>query len=182
MATPESLREPCPDRILDDIGGAFGLGAVGGSAFHFLKGSYNSPKGSRCMGGIQAVKMNVPRLAGSFGVWMALFSTFDCSMVFLRQKEDPLNSIIAAAATRGVLSMRQGPSMAARSALFGAVAMALFEGAMITSNKILDQSKNLKMEEGRKMVNKEPQKTSSKNEAKVLESFDAPTVPSFDYK
>ncbi len=22
-------REPCPDRILDDIGGAFGMGAVG---------------------------------------------------------------------------------------------------------------------------------------------------------
>nr|GMD84037.1 mitochondrial import inner membrane translocase subunit TIM17-2-like [Ipomoea batatas] len=55
MGTPETSREPCPDRILDDVGGAF-----------------------------------------------------DCSMVYVRQKEDPWNSIIAGAATGGVLSLRQG--------------------------------------------------------------------------
>ncbi|CAH1427514.1 unnamed protein product [Lactuca virosa] len=60
MATPETSREPCPDRILDDIGGAFGMGAVGGAAFHFLKGTYNSPKNERLIGGSQAVRMNAP--------------------------------------------------------------------------------------------------------------------------
>ena len=47
-------REPCPDRILDDIGGAFGMGAVGGGIWHFGKGLYNSPKGisSRFQGGV----------------------------------------------------------------------------------------------------------------------------------
>ncbi|KAL9274581.1 Mitochondrial import inner membrane translocase subunit TIM17-2-like protein [Drosera capensis] len=49
-ATPES-REPCPDRILDDVSGAFGMGAVGGSALHFLKGIRNSPAGERLAGG-----------------------------------------------------------------------------------------------------------------------------------
>jgi hypothetical protein len=47
-------REPCPDRILDDVGGAFGMGAVGGGIWHFSKGMYNSPRGlsSRLAGGV----------------------------------------------------------------------------------------------------------------------------------
>lgn len=57
------------------------MGAVGGSGFHFLKGLYNSPNGERMMGGVQAVRMNAPRVGGSFAVWGGLFSAFDCSMV-----------------------------------------------------------------------------------------------------
>ncbi|CAF2123071.1 hypothetical protein HID58_009911 [Brassica napus] len=221
MGTPESSREPCPDRILDDIGGAFGMGAVGGSAFHFLKGTYNSPKGSRFLGGKQAVAMNAPRLGGSFAVWGGLFSTFDCSMVYLRQKEDPWNSIIAGAATGGFLSMRQGPNAAVRSALVGGVLLALIEGAGIALNKMMAEPQHMQMEEGmagmpgmpgmqmgqgqqqqqQQMIpppentassswfgglfgkkNEEPQQTSSGSETKVLESFDAPPVPSFEYK
>ena len=46
-------REPCPDRILDDIGGAFGMGAVGGGIWHLIKGVKNSPSGARTRGGIE---------------------------------------------------------------------------------------------------------------------------------
>ncbi|CAK9172722.1 unnamed protein product [Ilex paraguariensis] len=137
MGTPETSREPCPDRILDDIGGAFGMGAVGGSAFHFLKGIYNSPRGERLIGGSQAVRMNAPRVGGSFAVWGGLFSTFDCTMVYVRQKEDPWNSIIAGAATGGFLQMRQGLGAASRSALIGGVLLALIEGAGIMLNKFM---------------------------------------------
>ncbi|TYH36023.1 hypothetical protein ES332_D13G235500v1 [Gossypium tomentosum] len=139
MGTPETSREPCPDRILDDLGGAFGMGAVGGAAFHFLKATNNSPSGSRLIGGTQAVRMNAPRVGGSFAVWGGLFSTFDCTMVYVRQKEDPWNSIIAGAATGGFLSMRQGLGAASRSALFGGVLLALIEGAGIMLNKFLSQ-------------------------------------------
>ncbi|XP_010267135.1 PREDICTED: mitochondrial import inner membrane translocase subunit TIM17-2-like [Nelumbo nucifera] len=142
MGTPETSREPCPDRILDDIGGAFGMGAVGGSAFHFLKGIYNSPKGERLIGGSQAVRMNAPRVGGSFAVWGGLFSVFDCSMVYIRQKEDPWNSIFAGAATGGFLQMRQGLGAASRSALFGGVLLALIEGAGIMLNKVLSVPQN----------------------------------------
>ncbi|CAI0548616.1 unnamed protein product [Linum tenue] len=76
MGTPETSREPCPDRILDNIGGAFGMGAVGGSVFHFIKGVYNSPVGTRLTGGTQAVRMNAPRVRGSFAVWGGLFSAW----------------------------------------------------------------------------------------------------------
>lgn len=137
MSTPDHAREPCPDRILDDIGGAFSMGAVGGSAFHFIKGMKNSPKGERLLGGTQAVRLNAPRIGGSFAVWGGLFSTFDCSMVFLRQKEDPWNSIAAGAATGGFLSLRAGARSAARSAVFGGVLLGLIEGAGIMLNRMM---------------------------------------------
>lgn len=137
MNTTDLHRQPCPDRILEDAGSAFGMGAVGGSVFHFLKGLHNSPKGHRLAGGTTAVRMNVPRVGGSFAVWGGLFSTFDCAMVYARKKEDPWNSIAAGAATGGLLSLRQGPLAAGRSALVGAVLLALIEGAGIMVNRFM---------------------------------------------
>ncbi|MBA0752513.1 hypothetical protein Gogos_001342 [Gossypium gossypioides] len=224
MGTPETSREPCPDRILDDLGGAFGMGAVGGAAFHFLKGTNNSPSGSRLIGGTQAVRMNAPRVGGSFAVWGGLFSTFDCTMVYVRQKEDPWNSIIAGAATGGFLSMRQGLGAASRSALFGGVLLALIEGAGIMLNKFLSQPQMPIMTEEAapnvagmpgfpmgQLPNQAPALVDSSTQGspesssswfggvfgggkkqepavgngsktEVLESFDAPAVPSFEYK
>ena len=46
-------REPCPYRILGDIGGAFGMGAVGGGIWHLVKGTKNSPSGARLRGGLE---------------------------------------------------------------------------------------------------------------------------------
>ncbi|CAN6541042.1 unnamed protein product [Malus baccata var. baccata] len=228
MGTPETSREPCPDRILDDIGGAFGMGAVGGSAFHFIKGVYNSPSGARFIGGSQAVRMNAPRVGGSFAVWGGLFSAFDCTMVYVRQKEDPWNSIIAGAATGGFLQMRQGLGASARSAAFGGVLLALIEGAGIMLNKFMSQQQQMPVviEEPANMAGmpglppmgrapgqpgppematsvgsgaeansssgswfggwfekgKEPEAKSSGSETKILESFDAPPVPTFEFK
>jgi hypothetical protein len=38
---------------LGDIGGAFGMGAVGGGIWHMVKGSKNSPSGQRLRGGLE---------------------------------------------------------------------------------------------------------------------------------
>ncbi|GMH13700.1 hypothetical protein Nepgr_015541 [Nepenthes gracilis] len=113
-----------------ELCGAFGMGAVGGSVFQFIKGVYNSPKGERFVGGY-------------FAVWGVLFSAFDWIMVYVRQKEDPWNSIIAGAATGGFLQMRQGFHAASRSAIFGGVLLALIEGAGITLNMVLSQPQNM---------------------------------------
>ena len=51
-------REPCPYRILGDIGGAFGMGAVGGGIWHAVKGSKNSPSGARMRGGLEVRMMH----------------------------------------------------------------------------------------------------------------------------
>ncbi|KAM0904918.1 hypothetical protein ACQ4PT_017699 [Festuca glaucescens] len=138
MSTPFLERDPCPDRILDDLGGAFTMGAVGGSIFHFIKGTYHSPNGARLAGGAQAVRMNAPRIGGGFAVWGDLFSVYNCTAVFLRQKEDPWNSVIAGAATHGTLNLRRGLRAAARSAVFGGCVLALFEGFGIVAHHVFD--------------------------------------------
>ena len=69
-------REPCPYRIVEDAGGAFLLGAVGGSIWHLLKGARNAPRGSRIAGALTAARLRAPILGGNFGVWGCLFSAF----------------------------------------------------------------------------------------------------------
>ncbi|ESQ34763.1 hypothetical protein EUTSA_v10008738mg [Eutrema salsugineum] len=218
MGTPESAREPCPDRILDDVGSAFGMGAVGGSAFHFLKGIYNSPNSAHLSGGTQAVRMNAPRIGGGFAVWGGLFSTFDCALVYARQKEDPWNSILSGAATGGLLSMRQGINATARSAIVGGVLLALIEGAGIMINKfsaLQQQKEQLFMEDAASASapygvpmgqvfgqvvpetseagsgswfgglfgngKKKESEDKSGSKTQILESFDAPPVPTYEF-
>lgn len=43
---------------------------------------------------------------GNFAVWGGLFSTFDCCLIKLRNKEDPWNSIGSGALTGAVLAAR----------------------------------------------------------------------------
>lgn len=62
----EHQREPCPDRIVDDIGGAFAMGAVGGGIWHLVKGLKNSPSGFRLRGGIE-VGGRARRCSGGMG-------------------------------------------------------------------------------------------------------------------
>ncbi|PWA83290.1 Mitochondrial inner membrane translocase complex, subunit Tim17 [Artemisia annua] len=197
-------RDPCPDRIIQDTGGAFGMGAIGGSVFHFPKGLYNSPRGSRFQGGAQAVRMNAPRVGGSFAVWGGLFSTLDCAFVYARQKEDPWNSILAGGATGGLLSLRQGFGPMGRAVMISATLLALMEGVGITLTKMSaqqDQMPPVMVEEapmapqmgdqaqqgaapswfgGLFGAKKEEVKSYVKDE--VLESFDSPMPPTFDYK
>ena len=49
----EHGREPCPDRIVDDAGGAFGMGAVGGGLYHAWAGARNSPQGAAMRGALE---------------------------------------------------------------------------------------------------------------------------------
>lgn len=41
----EYSREPCPWRIVDDCGGAFTMGLIGGGLFQSIKGFRNAPSG-----------------------------------------------------------------------------------------------------------------------------------------
>ena len=58
-------RDPCPHRILDDIGGAFSMGAIGGGVWYSVKGARNSPRGERLLGSITAIKARVPVIGGA---------------------------------------------------------------------------------------------------------------------
>ena len=130
-------RDPCPHRILDDLGGAFAMGAIGGGVWNAGAGARNSPRGERLIGSIQGVKARAPVVGGNFAVWGGLFSTFDCSLVAIRRKEDPWNSIASGALTGGVLAARGGWRAAGRSAAFGGVLLAMIEGLNIFLTKML---------------------------------------------
>eukprot|EP01113_Clastostelium_recurvatum_P028540 TRINITY_DN344_c0_g1_i2.p1 TRINITY_DN344_c0_g1~~TRINITY_DN344_c0_g1_i2.p1 ORF type:complete len:149 (-),score=21.34 TRINITY_DN344_c0_g1_i2:643-1089(-) len=131
-------REPCPQRIWSDVGGAFAMGCICGTLWHTFKGARNSPKGDRLVGSMMAVRSRAPLLGGAFAVWGGLFSAFDCSLNSVRHKEDIWNPIIAGALTGGVLSARGGWKASARSAVFGGIFLALIEGAAVVLQKYFE--------------------------------------------
>lgn len=112
------------------MGGAFGMGAIGGTIWHFIKGARNSPRGvrARFLGAVDNVKVRAPVTGGNFAVWGGLFSTFDCTLQAVRHKEDPWNSIAAGALSGGVLSIRSGLRPALQNAAAGGILLALIEG------------------------------------------------------
>lgn len=126
-------REPCPWRIVDDVGGAFCMGAIGGGMWHVIKGARMAPAGARMAGSLSAVTARAPVLGGQFAVWGGLFACCDCSLTAIRQKEDPWNSIISGATTGGILAARAGPQAMASAAVVGGVLLALIEGMGIMS-------------------------------------------------
>lgn len=128
-------REPCPWRIVDDVGGAFCMGNVGGGIWHTIKGARMAPSGARIAGSLSAVQARAPVLGGQFAVWGGLFACCDCSLTAVRQKEDPWNSIISGAATGGILAARAGPRAMFQAAAVGGVLLALIEGMGIMFTK-----------------------------------------------
>lgn len=69
-------------------------------------------------------------------MWGGMFNTFDCTMMQLRNKEDPWNAIISGALTGGVLASRGGPGAIIRNAIVGGILLALIEGAGIALNRM----------------------------------------------
>ncbi|MBZ3880818.1 Mitochondrial import inner membrane translocase subunit Tim17-B [Sciurus carolinensis] len=122
-----------PWRIVDDCGGAFTMGIIGGGVFQAIKGFRNAPVGirHRLRSSINAVRIQAPQTGGSFAVWGCLFSTVDCGLVQIRGREDPWNSITSGAVTGAVLAARSGPLAMMGSAMMGGVLLALIEGVSI---------------------------------------------------
>ena len=52
-------------------------------------------------------------------MWGCMYSSFDCSLIWLRDKEDPWNSIGSGFLTGGLLMARNGPKAALGSAVLG---------------------------------------------------------------
>lgn len=88
------------------------------------------------LGSLTAIKARSPVIAGNFAVWGGMFSTIDCTLVHLRKKEDPWNSIISGAATGGILAARNGVPAMAGSAIIGGVLLALIEGVGILFTRL----------------------------------------------
>uniref|UniRef100_A0A5S6PZW5 Mitochondrial import inner membrane translocase subunit TIM17 n=1 Tax=Trichuris muris TaxID=70415 RepID=A0A5S6PZW5_TRIMR len=129
----EYTREPCPWRIVDDCGGAFSMGAVGGGIFHGFRGIRTAPAGfsKRLIGGFVSLRERAPIVGGQFAVWGGVFSAVDCTLAKLRKKEDPWNSIISGAMTGALVTVRNGVGTMIGSAIMGGVILAMIEGVGI---------------------------------------------------
>mmetsp|Transcript_16399 Transcript_16399/g.18541 ORF Transcript_16399/g.18541 Transcript_16399/m.18541 type:complete len:153 (+) Transcript_16399:82-540(+) len=80
---------------------------------------------------VTGVKTRAPVLGGNFAVWGLMFSSIDCTLAALRRKEDPWNSIMAGAATGGLLVARGGRKAMMRQAAVGGILLGLIEGLNI---------------------------------------------------
>lgn len=136
-------RDPCPWVALSDFGGAFCMGAIGGSLWHGIKGFRNSPYGERRIGMITAIKARAPVTGGNFGVWGGMFSTYDCVVKGIRKKEDPYNSIIAGFLTGGSLAIRGGFKAARNGAIMCAIFLAVIEGVGIGIQRVMAENTRL---------------------------------------
>lgn len=135
----ELQREPCPWRILEDCGAAFAMGCIGGGLFSFWKGYRNSPPGNKLIGSLTAVKARAPVLGGNFAVWGGMYSSFDCVLIAVRDKEDPWNSIGSGALTGAVLAARGGLKTSLGAAIAGGLILALIEGVGIAINRAMSE-------------------------------------------
>ena len=60
---------------------------------------------------MSVIKARAPVTGGNFGVWGGMFSTFDCAVKGVRQKEDMWNAIISGFLTGGCLAARSAFSV-----------------------------------------------------------------------
>ena len=100
-----------PWRIIEDCGAAFAMGTIGGSIFHGIKGYRNAPSGysRRFASSFMNIRQKATLTGTNFAAWGGMFSVVDCSLAYVRQKEDPWNSIASGFITGGLLQVRQGP-------------------------------------------------------------------------
>lgn len=106
-------------------------GSIGGSIVHAFNGWRNAPSGKALSMMIGQVRARSPMTGGNFAVWGGLFSIFDCSLAAIRRTEDAWNPIASGGLTGAVLAARAGPKAMLRSAVIGAVLLAVIEGASV---------------------------------------------------
>lgn len=78
-------RDPCPHRIVGDVGGAFAFGLGGGGIWHSVKGFRNSPKGQGTQGALKAVMVRETEYRSCYRP-----KRFVMQLVFRHSKEDVL--------------------------------------------------------------------------------------------
>ncbi|EFA79540.1 mitochondrial import inner membrane translocase subunit 17 [Heterostelium album PN500] len=175
------MEQPCPERIWTDIGVAFSMGCVFSTIGNTFSGVRNAPRGERIVNAFTLVRKNAPRLGGNFAVWGTLFSGFDCTLAYIRKKEDYVNPIAAGALTGGVLAARAGWKASVVSAAFGGAFIGLFEVFQHVIEKFNSQQKHEQMlmyEQHQKLLQEEQQKqkqqaaaTKSKSKRKDDDEF-----------
>ncbi|KAK3870501.1 hypothetical protein Pcinc_024279 [Petrolisthes cinctipes] len=122
-----------PWRIVEDCGGAFALGTIGGGLFQSVNGFQQAPKGlsNRLSGSLKTVMRRAPVVGGKFASYGALFSAAECSLEHMRKKDDSWNSILSGATTGGILAARFGVVAMIGSAFSGGLLLSIIKASEI---------------------------------------------------
>mmetsp|Transcript_90160 Transcript_90160/g.160573 ORF Transcript_90160/g.160573 Transcript_90160/m.160573 type:complete len:139 (-) Transcript_90160:54-470(-) len=127
----EERRLPCPERIIDMVGFAFGAGSVGGFGWTFANSLRDHPKGYRFSGALSAAQTRAPQLGSTFALWSGIFHCFECAVSQRHANPQGARSSVDAAMcgflTAGVLSMRNGPRSAASNAIVGGLCVMMVD-------------------------------------------------------
>jgi import inner membrane translocase subunit TIM17 len=126
---------PCPGRIIVDLGDGFSTGCVLGSMWYFAKGAFYSVRRERFKGGVKLLSNRAAIVGGSFAMWACIFSITNCIMVYIRSREDPMNSVIAGFSTGFILAIRGGLRNAMRSGIIGGLLLGIIEIMMSFYNQ-----------------------------------------------
>ncbi|KAH8741445.1 mitochondrial import inner membrane translocase subunit tim17 [Cryptosporidium ryanae] len=147
------MREPFPYRVIEDVGGAFAMGSIGGFITNFLKGAkYSSNKMESLSNGLLFARRSAASLGTSFAIWGGVFSSFDCLLSKVRGKEDHWNAILSGAATGGVLSIRNGLRASLKSAMAGGFLLTIIETVSIGMNRRTAQTPRQQFDDYQKLL------------------------------
>jgi len=135
MGRHKNEREPCPWRVVDDLGGGFCFGMVIGTVWHGFAGLRHAPSGSRLKSSASRIASRVPVMAGGFAMWAMTYSLYECAFSSARGKEDMWNPIMSGAMTGGTLALRAGPRVAAGQFVLGGAILAGIEGFSVWVNR-----------------------------------------------
>ncbi|EGG17340.1 mitochondrial import inner membrane translocase subunit 17 [Cavenderia fasciculata] len=135
------METPCPERVWADTGIAFSMGCIGSTIANMVSGYRNASRGERIINSFTLVRRYAPRLGGNFAIWGTLFSGFDCSLAYIRKKEDYINPIAAGALTGGVLAARNGWKAMATNAAMGGIFIGIIESVQHVVEKHFSQKK-----------------------------------------
>ncbi len=130
-------RDTCPFTIVNDLGGAYSMGLIGGSILHAIKGYRHAPYSDKMNSALTAIRHRAPILGGNFAAWAGLFSAFECTLMHYRKKEDFWTPVYSGALTGAVLASRSGVAAMSMNALFGGLILAGIEGLMFGANRMM---------------------------------------------
>jgi import inner membrane translocase subunit TIM17 len=117
------------------------MGTIGGSIFHGFKGYRNAPAGykRRFAGAFTTIRQSSTVTGANFAAWGGMFSVCDCSLAYMRQKEDSWNSIASGFITGGLLQIRQGPAAMLGAAVVGGIILGMIEGVSVIISRATGQ-------------------------------------------
>ena len=83
-----------------------------------------------------------PILGGSFALWAACYSSIDCSLIYMRKKEDALNSVVSGFLTGYILAFKGGMKFALKNGIIGGILLGMLEGMQTINTSMIHRQAN----------------------------------------